>query len=458
MKKNNLVIFALLCLGIGASKAQYTVLHNFAGPDGKVPYGSLSLIGNKLYGLTSGGGANYEGCIFSIDTNGTTYNDMHDFYPATGAFPFGSLTYSSGILFGMTQAGGTGAGTVFSIDTNATGYKDLFNFNNVNGLAPWGSLTILGKKLYGMTNEGGGNSAGNIFSLDTDGSSYKSMYQFSQSDPDYPYGSLTFSGGKLFGMTSMFQAVFSLDTNGSNINVLFFVPGGAPWGDVTIVGKKMYAMTPFGGAYGFGIIFSADTNGRGVKTLISFDGATFPQGATSTGDLIYSSGILYGMTQDGGAHGYGVIFSVDTDGSGYTDLYDFDSIQGRYPRGSLILSGNVLYGMTSRGGTSDSGVVFSFRDNNITTSIKQSSVISAQVSVYPNPSKGIFTFGMKNKEAGIKNIEVFNVLGEQVYSQLSTFNSQLSIDLSSNPSGVYFYRILNETGNLIGEGKLIIQK
>jgi hypothetical protein len=34
----------------------------------------------------------------------------------------------------------------------------------------------------------------------------------------------------------------------------------------------------------------------------------------------------------------------------------------------------------------------------------------------------------------------------------------LSIDLSSQPNGVYFYRVLYEDGGLIGEGKLIIQK
>jgi hypothetical protein len=44
-----------------------------------------------------------------------------------------------------------------------------------------------------------------------------------------------------------------------------------------------------------------------------------------------------------------------------------------------------------------------------------------------------------------------------VYSQLSTLNPQLSINLNQ-PNGIYLYRVLNEDGCLIGEGKLVIQR
>jgi hypothetical protein len=66
---------------------------------------------------------------------------------------------------------------------------------------------------------------------------------------------------------------------------------------------------------------------------------------------------------------------------------------------------------------------------------------------------------MKNEKLKVKNIEVYNVLGEEDFnSQLTAFNSQLSIDLSSQPNGIYFYRILEANGVLIGEGKIIVQK
>jgi len=32
------------------------------------------------------------------------------------------------------------------------------------------------------------------------------------------------------------------------------------------------------------------------------------------------------------------------------------------------------------------------------------------------------------------------------------------LNLSNEPNGIYFYRILQDNGNLLGEGKVIIQK
>jgi Secretion system C-terminal sorting domain len=80
------------------------------------------------------------------------------------------------------------------------------------------------------------------------------------------------------------------------------------------------------------------------------------------------------------------------------------------------------------------------------------------VSVFPNPGKDQFTIEIKNQKLKVKNIEVYTILGEKVYSQLSTFNSPLSINLSSQPNGVYFYKLESEDGSLIGIGKLVLQK
>jgi sugar lactone lactonase YvrE len=82
-----------------------------------------------------------------------------------------------------------------------------------------------------------------------------------------------------------------------------------------------------------------------------------------------------------------------------------------------------------------------------------------QLRVYPNPSSGRFYFQTENGKSGIENvkIEIYNAFGQQVFSQLSTINSQFSIDLTSQSNGIYFYKVA-EDGNLLGEGKIIIQK
>ena len=78
------------------------------------------------------------------------------------------------------------------------------------------------------------------------------------------------------------------------------------------------------------------------------------------------------------------------------------------------------------------------------------------ISVYPNPSNGKFSVELKVNSEKLK-VEIYNVLGEKIYSQYSLPNTQYQIDLSKEPSGIYFYRVTTGKGELIGNGKLIIQ-
>ncbi len=69
-----------------------------------------------------------------------------------------------------------------------------------------------------------------------------------------------------------------------------------------------------------------------------------------------------------GRSGYGTVFAVNTDGTGFTTLHNFTPLSsnssygtnsdGANPQGGLILSGNTLYGTASRGGN-NSGTLFS---------------------------------------------------------------------------------------------------
>lgn len=85
--------------------------------------------------------------------------------------------------------------------------------------------------------------------------------------------------------------------------------------------------------------------------------------------------------------------------------------------------------------------------------------ISSQpsVSVYPNPTTGQFTIQL-SATSSQWSVEIYNVLGEKVYSNYQiTQSANYQIDLSSQPKGVYIYRIFTGTGSVISTGRVILE-
>ncbi len=84
----------------------------------------------KLYGMTSTGGANGGGLIFSYDITNNIFSDVHDFDFSTGSITFGSLIdANNGLLYGMAFGGGTnGFGVIFCFDPANNNYSVIHNF------------------------------------------------------------------------------------------------------------------------------------------------------------------------------------------------------------------------------------------------------------------------------------------------------------------------------------------
>ena len=82
---------------------------------------------------------------------------------------------------------------------------------------------------------------------------------------------------------------------------------------------------------------------------------------------------------------------------------------------------------------------------------------SSQIIVYPNPNNGEFT--IESSISGASVVEIYNILGEKVFAKnLSTTKGTNQINVSNQPNGVYLYRVISESGNLLGEGKITLQK
>ena len=129
---------------------------------------------------------------------------------------------------------------------------------------------------------------------------------------------------------------------------------------MTISNNTLYGTALLGGTNGEGTVFKINTDGTGFTNLYTFSAG---DGALPNGTLTLSGNTLYGTTSFGG-DGAGVLFKVNTDGSGFTNFYSFTGgDDGSLPVGLLLLSGNTLYGATLYGGANGNGTLFAINTN-----------------------------------------------------------------------------------------------
>ncbi len=303
-----------------------TVLYSFqGGSDGALPlYGSLikDKEGN-LYGTTSSGGANGHGVVFKLAPDGTE-TPLYAFAGGQdGDTPQAGLARDGrGNLYGTTVSGGANnAGTVFRVAPDGT-ETVLHSFTGgADGGAPDADLTKVGVNLFGVASTGGGG-GGTIFEL--------------------------VKGRK---GTFTFQVVHAF-TGGTD--------GGSPGAKLTADSAgNLYGTASTGGAYGFGNIFKLAPDGT-ETVLYSFTGGA--DGANPySGVRMSLDGGFYGVTSTGGATRGGTVFEVAPDGT-ETTLHTFtgDVNDGANPyfSGPLAAKGQYLYGATNNGGAHGTGVVF----------------------------------------------------------------------------------------------------
>ena len=126
-----------------------------------------------------------------------------------------------------------------------------------------------------------------------------------------------------------------MDNNGVNPD------GDDPRAVMVLSGGMFYGTTRYGGTNGSGVVFRMNADGTGFTNLSSYPGG-------SLAALTVSGTNLYGV--DNG------IFKLSTNGSGRSILYTFTGAEGNTPLAGLTLSGNVLYGTTYYGGSGNGNI------------------------------------------------------------------------------------------------------
>ena len=339
---------------INADGTGYTNLHNFVTyTNGTQPMGGVILSGNTLYGTAWVGGAAGNGAVFQINTDGTGYTNLHKFTATAGPVPFATnsdgakpvagLLLSSNRLYGTAEyGGGAGNGTVFALNTNGTGFMTVHHFaagaeesifgsyTNSGGIRPRGGLVVSGNTLYGTASGGGSYARGTVFKVNSDGSGFTTLHNFTRAD--YHPVLNPFSG------------------NGDGAN---------PMATLVVSGNTLYGTTEAGGYFGQGTVFKVNTDGTDFTTLHSFSFRS--DGFYANAGLFLSGNTLYGSALGGGRHGNGTLFAINTDGSGFMNLHDFNADDDGSEPDALTLVGDSLYGMARNYGSpeyTDSGTVF----------------------------------------------------------------------------------------------------
>ncbi|MDP8236632.1 MAG: hypothetical protein P9M08_09625 [Candidatus Erginobacter occultus] len=127
--------------------------------------------------------------------------------------------------------------------------------------------------------------------------------------------------------------------------------GSEPQCTLVSDGSRLYGTTYYGGYFDYGTLFSLLPDGSDYRVLHHFGDQTDPVAGPS-GVLVSDGSVLYGTASYGGSNYFGVVFSLQTDGTGYTELHDFAAYPGDgvRPQGGVSGDGTMLYGTTMWGG------------------------------------------------------------------------------------------------------------
>ena len=366
----------------------FTALSGTTNKDGAYPFGGLVMSGNMVYGTANAGGTNGFGTVFGLNDGGFNFENLHNFADSSkdGGSPQDRLVISGNTVFGTAYDGGAaGNGTVFRVNTDGTGFTNLHSFGglannpvgvgtNSDGANPTAGLILAGNFLYGTAVNGGTVGMGTVFALNINGSGFTNLHSFtSESDGANPNAGLVLSGSTLYGTAELggnngMGTVFAISTNGGTVNSLHSFSqasdGSHPLAGLVLSGSTLFGTASAGGSSGSGTVFEVTTSGGGFRNLYSFTATNGPaatnnDGAHPAGGLVLSANNLYGTTTVGGISGYGTIFGLTTNGTGFSDLYEFtNGTDGGNPQAGLLLSGNTLYGTATNGGSGVSGTVF----------------------------------------------------------------------------------------------------
>ena len=97
-------------------------------------------------------------------------------------------------------------------------------------------------------------------------------------------------------------------------------------------------------------------------------------------------------------------------------------------------------------------IMFSGEDIGIKTSAIET-VGSKDLDIFPNPASNSISISCENEKSGFTKI--FDQLGRLVLKEMSVGCEEKSIDISALDTGLYFVRMTDNEGRIVGRGKFV---
>jgi len=117
----------------------------------------------------------------------------------------------------------------------------------------------------------------------------------------------------------------------------------------------------------------------------------------------------------------------------------------------------VLFSSSSLDSNPKAGSILWIDDVSVTqtTGVEQLLEDENQLSIFPNPSNGMFSINQHANFNKPQTIEIYNLLGDKIYTSTANKTKINNINLSDAPKGIYFVKLVD--GEKASTQKIIIQ-
>lgn len=375
-----------------------------------------------FYGLVNHIDADYRFWVNAFRYNPAT-NTYAESPPLSDGEEVWMMMASSGTLYATIDKWET-MGKLRRMSADFSTAKDIHFFSNATGRDPRSAVVEHRGNFYGTTYTGGVTDFGAFYKMQPSGAGLQVLYNFQYGSGYFPESIVYGNDGYFYGSTIGSQgdygsAVFRVKTDGSSYQVLhmfdWHVDGDGIAGTLLVKNGVIYGCTGSGGPYFGGVLFRMNTDGSGFRRLKDFD---HPSGSYPNGSLVMDTrGFLYGSTQGGGANSRGAMFRIKTDGTQFRKLYDF-TYTHQAPIGKLIIT-----------------------EDTFTPPVARALVKESAVHVYPNPTINSFTIRPDAGTTAI-HIELIDFSGAVIHSSIVT---DKTVEIGHTlPKGMYILRTITD--------------